>query len=185
MVRFSLHKSLLLPGIEIFVCSFSDFEGFGEFLASEFTCGKETSIGFGFDRMWSSDFAFIIPSVSELGVELHVRTVFDFCMEAVSLSGFGVKDMASTGSCFEAVTISEFSPEVGTVSEMFKIISLFEFSFFGSSLTLGVEEGTSIDDEWVTSLDMGAEARAMHITGITLEKEFDTRAKSENKLSIN
>lgn len=32
---------------------------------------------------------------------------------------------------------------------------------------------------------MGVEARAMPITGITLEIEFDTTAKSENKLSNN
>lgn len=134
MVRFSLHWSLVLPGIKISVGSFSGFEGFEVFLASEFTCCKETSVGF--DRLGSSDFAFIVPKVSKLEVEL--RKVFDFCVEAVSLSGFGFEKASSTGSCFEAVTISEVCPEVGTLSEMFETISLFEFSFFGSSLILGV-----------------------------------------------
>lgn len=127
MVRFSLHWSLVLPGIEISVCSFSGFEGFEVFFASDFTCCKETSVGFGFDRLWSSDFAFIIPSVSELEVEL--RKVFDFCVEAVSLSGFGFEEASSTGSCFEAVIISEVCPEVRTLSEMIETTSLSEFSF--------------------------------------------------------
>lgn len=178
MVIFSLHWSLVLPGIEISVGSFSGFEGFEVFFASDFTCCKETSVGFGFDRLWSTDLAFIIPSVSELEVEL--RKVFDFFAEAVSLSGFGFEDASSTGSCFEAGTISE-----GTLSEMFETISLFEFSFFGSSLTRGVEDGTSVDEEWVTSFGLVAEARAIPITGTALEEEFDTTGKSEKKLSFN
>lgn len=177
MVRFTLHWSLILPGIEISVGSFSGFEGFEVFFASDFTCCKETSVGFGFDRLWSSDFAFIIPSVSELEVEL--RKVFDFFVEAVLLSGFGFEDALSPGSCFEAVTISE-----GTLSEMFETISLFEFSFFGSSLTRGVEDGTSVDEEWVTSFGIVAKARAIPITGIALEEEFDTTGKSEKKIVL-
>lgn len=184
MVRFSLHWSLVLPETEISVGSFSGFEGFEVFFASDFTCCKETSVDFGFDRLWSSDFAFIIPSVSKLEVEL--RKVFDFFVEAVSLFGFGFEDQSSTGSCFEAVTISEVCPEVGTLSEMFETISLFEFSFFGSSLPLGVEEGTSdLDEEWVASFDMVVEARAIPLTGTALEEEFDTTTKSEKKLSFN
>lgn len=183
MVRFSLHWSLVLPGMEISVGSFSGFEGCEVFFVSDLTCCKETSVGFGFDRLWSSDFAFIIPLVSVLEVEL--RKVFDFFVEAVSLSDFGFEDASSTGSCFEAVTICEVCPGVGTLSEMFETISLFEFSFFGSSWTPGVEEGTSVDEEWVTSFGMVAEARAIPITGTGLEEEFDTTAKSEKKMSFN
>lgn len=155
--------------MDISVGSFSDSEGFEVFLVSDFTCGKEKSINFGFDRLLLSDFAFINRSVSKFDDELS--KVSDFRMEAASLFGIG---LSPTGSCFDLA---------------FETISLSELSFSGSSPTIGVEEGTSsIEEEWETpipSFDMGTETRTVPITGIVIEKEFDTIAKSENKLSLN
>lgn len=159
---------MFLPGIDISVGSFSDSEGFEVFLVSDFTCDKETSIDFGFDRLLSSDFAFINRLVSKFDDELS--KVSDFCMEAISLYGIG---LSPNGSCFDLA---------------FETISLSALSFSGSSPIIGVEEGMSIEEEWETSIpsfDKGAETRAIPITGIVLEEELDTIAKSEKKLPLN
>lgn len=146
MVRYSLYRSLVLPGIEVSVGSFSDL-----FLASDFFGGKETSIDLGFDKLWSSGFAFINRTVSELDLEL--RKLSDFCVEAVLSYGFGFKDVSSIGSCFEAVTLSDVCSEVGTLSDLlFKTISLSEMSFSVSSPTIAVGEEPAIDEEWETSI---------------------------------
>lgn len=146
-----------------------DFEGFEVFLVFDFICGKENLINFGFDRLLLFDFVFINCLVFKFDDELS--KVFDFCMEVVLLFGIG---LLFIGFCFDLV---------------FEIIFLFELSFFGLLLIIGVEEGMLlIEEEWeilILLFDMGIEIRIVFIIGIVIEKEFDMIVKFENKLLLN